>query len=282
MNEELIKIQDLKAKDVMSNNYEKITISTSIADALKKFRNKAEVCFVFEKDKYRGVITERSIIRSRFDPKHHNVSNIVINTPIVDIDENAINIAMAMLQSKMRFLPVAKNNKIIGQISNDLFLKKLKHTFVANEELGTIMTKNIISVDEKTPISTVMNLMRENNISRVLIKDDKMEICAIAAMHDIITKIIYPSDRISRGQIVDEKLHSLSTPIFEIATSPIITLKSNDKIKQAIDIFLNESISSIVIENQQNNKIIGLATISDVFEYIAKLKTFVFGLRINL
>ena len=266
-----IKIENIVAGDIMSENYEKIDISTSIADALKIFRNKKRVCFVFDKKDYKGIVTERSIVRSRFDPKHHNIGSVVVNTPMVDIDESVFKTAEKMIQTKMRFLPVLKDNKVVGCINNELFFEKLKNTPVAKEKLSSVMTEDLIYADEKTPISTVMNMMRENNVSRILTRDEKEEVSGIVALHDVITKVVYPSDRIARGEIVDEKMKSLSSPVLDIATYPLITLKSTESLENAANLFLKKHISSVLIIDKED-KIIGIVTITDLYEAILKNK----------
>ena len=268
---EKIKVEDIKAKHLMSEKYKKIDFFASIADALSYLRKEKNVCFVFQKDKYKGIITERSIIRSCFDPKHHNVSSVLIPTPVVDVNENIFSIAEKMIQAKMRYLPVMNNNELVGTIKDELFFNKLKSTWIADEKLNSIMSKNVISVDQNMPISRIMSMMRENNISRILINDEKNEPFGIVAMHDIVTKVIYPSDRISRGEIVDEKKHTLSSPVFGIANYPLITLNTTDTIEKAINLFLKHNISSIIILNIKE-QIVGIVTITDVFESVLKKK----------
>ncbi len=263
-----INIEDIKAKDIMNVNYEKIDVSASIASVLKYFKKK-EVCFAFDKDKYKGMVTERSIVRSQFDPKHHNISSILVHTPVIDTEDNVYDIAQKMIEAKMRFLPVMNNGKIQGGISDELFLDKLKNTDHAKEHLGSIMTENLISTEEKTPISRVLNLMRENNISRVLIDDEEGRHIGIVALHDIITKVICSSNRISKGEIVDEKKHPLSAHIFEIGNYDLITLKTTDELRKTADLFIKNKISSVLIRDDED-KIVGIVTITDVFESIMK------------
>ncbi|RLG14605.1 MAG: hypothetical protein DRN66_01610 [Candidatus Nanohalarchaeota archaeon] len=268
---ENIKVEDIKARHIMSKNYEKINISASIADTLSLFRDNKKVCFVFDKGNYVGIVTERSIVRSRFDPKHHNISSVVIRTPAVDIDDNVYSIAEKMIQTKMRYLPVMTDGKLVGTISDELFFDKLKHTWLAKEQLNSVMTENIISTDQNTPISRVMNMMRENNISRIVVNDEKDEPAGIVALHDVITKVVYPADRIARGEIVDEKTHTLSTPVFEIASYPLVTLKTTDDLEKAVDLFITNKISSIIVLDGKE-KPTGIVTITDVFESVLKNK----------
>ncbi len=61
---------------------------------------------------------------------------------------------------------------------------------VASTTVETLMTKDVISASLDTPLYEIVRLMKENNINRVPVVDDKNMIQGIITREDVITALI--------------------------------------------------------------------------------------------
>ena len=61
-------MENIKAKEIVSTNFEKVDYNASIGDVIKKFK-KRKVLYVFKDKELKGVLLDRKVIRPRIDPK---------------------------------------------------------------------------------------------------------------------------------------------------------------------------------------------------------------------
>ncbi len=107
-------------------------------------------------------------------------------------------LAKELTENKISGMPVTdKNGKILGIVSRtDVVAKR-------GEQVKAIMTKNVISVDEETPVEEIANLFTTHKINRVPVMKGK-KLTGIVSRADIV-KAIAMGDHIA--------LHS---PIYDL------------------------------------------------------------------
>ena len=93
------------------------------------------------------------------------------------------NLAMTLIKNQISGAPVAsRNGKIIGVVSEaDIVAKKGK-------DVKTIMSKNIISVTEETPVEEIAKLMTTHRIKRLPVMRGS-EVVGIVSRADIVNAI---------------------------------------------------------------------------------------------
>ena len=93
------------------------------------------------------------------------------------------NLAMTLIKNQISGAPVAgRNGKIIGVVSEaDIVAKKGK-------DVKTIMSKNIISVTEDTPVEEIAKLMTTHRIKRLPVMRGS-EVVGIVSRADIVNAI---------------------------------------------------------------------------------------------
>lgn len=103
----------------------------------------------------------------------YNLITCDINTSIEDICNK-------MYQHNIGIIPITDNNKIVGIITDrDIVIRGF------NKELKDIITYNVISIDVNDSIDKALNLLKENKIKRLLVKDKDIYI-GIISISDII------------------------------------------------------------------------------------------------
>lgn len=92
-------------------------------------------------------------------------------------------LAMTLIKNQISGAPVAgRNGKIIGVVSEaDIVAKKGK-------DVKTIMSKNIISITEDTPVEDIAKLMTTHRIKRLPVMRDS-EVVGIVSRADIVSAI---------------------------------------------------------------------------------------------
>ena len=93
------------------------------------------------------------------------------------------NLAMVLIKNQISGAPVAgKNGKIIGVVSEaDIVAKKGK-------DVRTIMSTNIISVTEETPVEEIAQLMTTHRIKRLPVMRGE-DVVGIVSRADIVSAI---------------------------------------------------------------------------------------------
>ena len=131
--------------------------------------------------------------------------------------------------------------------------------------ISSFMTRNVITETEDKNIQAVCKIMNENSIGSVVIlkrsdsnnpnrSNNNKEIVGIITERDIvrIIALLQPS--------------SLTVPIREFMSKPVITLSSNNSIKDAIQTMQLKNIRTLpVVENQDLQ---GIITEKDIFKAI--------------
>jgi CBS domain-containing protein len=107
-------------------------------------------------------------------------------------------LAMTLIKNQISGAPVAgRNGKIVGVVSEaDIVAKKGK-------DVKSIMSKNIVSVGEETPVEEIARLMTTHKIKRVpVMRDD--DVVGIVSRADIVSAI-------ARGEHV-----AIHTPVYDL------------------------------------------------------------------
>ena len=131
--------------------------------------------------------------------------------------------------------------------------------------VSSFMTRNVITETEDKNIQAVCKIMNENSIGSVVIlkrtdsnnpnrSNNNKEIVGIITERDIvrIIALLQPS--------------SLTVPIREFMSKPVITLSSNNSIKDAIQTMQLKNIRTLPVVENQNLQ--GIITEKDIFKAI--------------
>jgi CBS domain-containing protein len=107
-------------------------------------------------------------------------------------------LANTLIKNQVSGAPVAgKDGKIIGIVSEaDIVAKKGKH-------VKSIMSKNVISIDEETAVEEIAEIMTTHHVKRVPVMRDG-KVVGIVSRADIVSAI-------ARGEHV-----SIHTPVYDL------------------------------------------------------------------
>ena len=125
--------------------------------------------------------------------------------------------------------------------------KKISY-FMDNTFANQIMTKDVLTVDKLTSLQEAALNMSKLKVGCAIVTEDNKPI-GIVTERDFVTKVA------AEGR-------PLFTEIYEIMSSPLITLEPEDTIWDASELMKEKSIHKLPVK--ENEKIIGIVTTTDI------------------
>jgi predicted transcriptional regulator len=276
-------LKNIKAKELTTDKFTIMNEEKFLSKAIGVFdKNKPDIVIVVDKDSnYKGILSERWIYRSMIDPSKTKIKSLCIDVPKVYEDDTLVEVAKHLLEKNIQVVPIfdRKNNKIIGIIKDIDLLSKVSETDFGNLKIINFATTDLIILSKEYSISKTLAILRDNHISRAPVVENN-KIIGIVAMHDVVTRFIVPKIRTQLGAMKGEKIHPLSTPVEKVMSYPVIHVKPKEKVKEAIKLMKENSISDVMILD--NGKVIGIVTKRDLLEvFIEHTKEIVRGFLIQ-
>jgi len=256
-----------KVSTIMSRDVLTLEPTEILQSAIEKMNFNNISCVVVLKNKKAvGILTERDIVRFiglDLDFEKTELQSIM-RSPVISVSEN-INIAEAahlmVINGVRRLVIVDSKFKIIGIITQTDIIKNLNiESFISSKKLEHVMIRKIISVKKKDPLNKAIELMVSNNISCILVMEDKKPVGLISE-HDI-TKAMAES--------------SISNSIEEIMTCPVLTAHKDKNLFDATRLMDERKLRCLVVVSPRGN-VLGIVTKSDIIrnlrtDYIELLK----------
>lgn len=142
-----------------------------------------------------------------------NLKDIIKYTLITcDINTSIENISKLMKQANIGFIPITKDNIIMGVVTDrDIVIRGLAKGI---ENLEYIISTNIISIDINSSIEESLKYFSENKIKRLLITENNKYI-GVLSINDILK--IYDDKKIldTLKDIFSEKNTNMNTEVDE-------------------------------------------------------------------
>jgi len=214
------------AKDIYTKAFKSVSENDTLSRCIETFETGLPVLAVLnEKGKYEGIITRRSILRSRLDPTFTKVKTLMKTAPPAAPDASVSKIAKLMIETGMRQLPLLEKNKLLGFVTDDNIIHAAAITDWGNTKVELIMTRSPYAIEANRSVGAALSLMREYGISHVPVTENG-KLVGMLTIQDILENIYWPQRHQTRGDIVGEKIETLSVPVKGIMNSPVITVDS--------------------------------------------------------
>lgn len=104
----------------------------------------------------------------------------------VQISDSIKKVAALMKREDIGAVPVYKNQRPVGFVTDrDIVVTCVAEGHPADDPVSHAMTREIIYVHEKADINMATKLMRDNQVSRLLVVDDGETPVGMISLHDI-------------------------------------------------------------------------------------------------
>jgi CBS domain-containing protein len=150
----------------------------------------------------------------------------------------------------------------------------------AKKRVGDIMTREVITIRQNTPVSEIAHLMSKYNIGGLPVIDDAREVLGVVTELDMIvrnTRFKMPAfftilDMIfyleTPGHYEERLEHILGTTAEEIMSKPAKTITPDATIETLAELMIGRRMNPIpVVENDQ---LVGIVSRSDIVRLMAK------------
>ena len=159
-----------------------------------------------------------------------------------------------MMMRKKSRLAVFDSGRIVGVVTASDLIRSLPDIPETEAKVDDFMTKEIISVDEKTPVSRIIKLMGEKRIGSVIVTSNG-EPFGIFTERDLLSTFLF-------------KGKPLIAEVGREASSPLITTTAGTSIHRAAALMALKHIRRLPIAI--DDRLIGIITARDLVEVYAK------------
>jgi CBS domain-containing protein len=259
------------AGDIYSKKFNSVHDSDAISKCLKSFRKGMPpvLAVLNEKGKFEGMITQRSILRSRLDPTTTKVKSLMKVAPPVMSDATLGSLAKLMIGSGLRQLPLFDKSKLLGFVTDENIIHAAASTEWGSNPIDRIMTRAPHTIEANRSVGAVLSLMREYGISHFPVIESG-RLIGMVSVQDILKNIYWPQRHQTLGDIAGEKIETLGVPVKGIMASPVITVGPEANLRDAEQKMHDHDISSLAVVS--NDKLVGIVTRLDFLEPISQLE----------
>jgi CBS domain-containing protein len=177
--------------------------------------------------------------------------------------------AKLMIESGMRQLPVFEKNKLLGFVTDENIIHAAVTEDWGNTAIEKIMTRAPHTIEANRSVGAVLSSMREYGISHVPVMDSG-KLVGMISIQDILENIYWPQRHQTTGDIVGEKIETLSVPAKGIMARPVITVESQTGLREAEKKMHDHDISCLAVVS--NERLVGIVTKLDFLEPISQLE----------
>jgi len=205
-----------------------------------------------------GIVTERDLLSKVLalekDPKAQKVET-AMSYPLITIGPTSkIKEAARMMVHKKSRLAVFDCGRLVGVITASDLIRSLPDVPETEAKVDDFMTKEIVTADEKTPVTSIAKIMGEKRIGSVIVTS-KGEPFGIFTERDLLTAFLV-------------KGKPLISEVGKEASSPLITTPAGTSIHRAAATMALKHIRRLPITIE--DKLIGIITARDLVEAYAK------------
>lgn len=136
----------------------------------------------------------------------------IMSYPIIvgKLDYSIYEIASLMKQHDIGFLPIAKENKIVGVITDrDLVVEALANEVASNATVENYITHRVISIEQNASIEEVLHKMSEYQVKRILVTENN-KVVGVIAFSDLLNQVGQNDKLVDTLKRID-RIHTHST-----------------------------------------------------------------------
>ncbi len=235
----------MRARDLLKPA-ETVTPDTRINDALKLMSRKRlrELCIVDE-GRFLGMVITRTLVDSSVDTSMV-VSDFAFVPPVIRPNQDYLEIANEMAETRLETLPVVDKLKFLGVVTSNEILEHAVLPGVVSD-----LMVDAISVNKNDPVKKAYSLMRINNINRLPVMDGD-ELVGIITSSDIARRIFLAKHKFISANSLKSKVKGLDKKVSSVMTSPVITVSPSTPLSEAVKIFLEYDLRALPVSTKNN------------------------------
>lgn len=243
--------------------------NATIYDAVEKILE-CNISGVLVKSQKPAILSQKDIATSLLS-ENRNIKKIPVTEKaqeLVTVDQYApiSNCAELMLSKRINTLGVTNSGSLAGILTKHDLVKYYHGNISDAPRLQDIMSVGSFFVTDTAPIHEALRKMVENQVSRLLIKDEKNAPVGITTFKNFLNSAMYHSNRYDND--VFSTGFGNTCNMKQIMTKNIVTVSVNTALAKVVKILIDYRIHGVAVTNSQ--RIIGFVTEKDIVRQIAK------------
>ncbi len=259
-------------KEIYSREFNTVLENDSASRCLEGFKKGLPpvLAVVDEKQHYVGMISRRSVLRSRLDLSRTKVRSLMTAAPEVTVGDSLSRVAKLMIGSGVRQLPVLDAGRLVGFVTDEAVI----HAVVGGEwganPVEMIMTRAPHTLEVNRSVGAVLSLMREFGVSHVPIID-KGRLVGLISIQDILESLYFPPKRMGNNDVAGDQIDTLAIAARGIMVAPVLTVEPKKNMRDCEKLMHEHDVSCLCIVDGE--RLVGIVTKLDFLEPISQLET---------
>lgn len=266
------------ASIIKKDNIFRISPNDSLAHSLSKLSSSHDAGFVFDNDKFLGLINPYYCLIRSSHPGNSKVVNCLHHPPKVYIDYPIDRVATLFVESKIHYLPVFdRSENFLGIITARRLLSRLKEQPVfkkrVDDLLGFFGRMPLVVVYDDASVSQAINLFKKSKKSKLVVINRDMKLKGVLSYYDLINVMMTTKNKGGRQDIKSNKSHLFSQRIKNYIKTFVLTLKKGALISDAFKLIIDKKIGSVILVDDARHPI-GIITTKDLLRYFIGTERF--------
>ena len=212
---------------------------------------------------YSGIITQQQLLQSHIEDDT-KASAMVKSAPKIERSADVRDVARMLVEGDTKVAPVFEAGDLWGIVDADAILEAVVENLEVLE-VDQIYTDNVVSIDEDTHIGRVINLLRENSISRLPVVNEEGRLTGMVTTHDIVDVAVRNMDKATQGDRAGDIERILDLPVYDEMSSPVVTVDLEDSVREAVETMFEHDIAGLVVTPEYDDSLVaGILTKTDV------------------
>ena len=249
--------------DIATPDYAEIDADERLGKVRSMFEeDRPKGIVVTEDGEYTGIINQKQLIQSHIQDEA-KVRGLVRSAPRVRRTDDVREVARVLVESGAKIAPVFEGDNLWGTVSEEGILEAVLDN-LETLDVADIYTDEVVSVTDDTHIGRSINMLRENNISRLPVVDEGGQLTGMVTTHDIADFAVRDMERQQKGDRSGDIDRVLDIPVYDIMSSPVATTTAGATVKSAVEQMLDNDYAGLVVTPDDDETVAGIITKTDV------------------
>jgi CBS domain-containing protein len=237
---------------------------------------------IASKNKPVGIVTERDIAKFLEQDKTAKaldeipIKYVMKKSPIVVPDGSEDHVeqcATRMETFKIGSVVLVDDfGDIIGILTKTDITKAFAKIYGGQYQVKDYMTKKLVTCRKTDSLKFALNMMNRNNISRLVVTDNKGSPVGIISTNDFLKHSDYFTNGQTRTRDYLLPLKSQNLQVRDLLSEDLLTIEEGDDLASAANIMIKNIISGIPVVDSEKN-LVGIIDKSDIVNAFNNVKS---------
>ena len=262
-------------------NIIKVSPDDHLSSALAKLSTSHDAAFVFDGDKYLGVVSPYYCVVKSSYPGNTKVAHCLTPPPHIYVNYPLSKVAELFNESKIHYLPVfdpeprgiqgKPTEKFLGIISARRVINHIKTLPFFKIKIRDMIRfkKPPVTLLDNSSVAEALNLFKRYKFSKLVVVNSERKLKGVLSYYDLVSFMVMPKDKEKRGERKGNKVHLTNQTIKYFYKTYVLTMDENKRLYEVIDLIINKKIGSVIITDSEKHPI-NIITTKDLLKFYVR------------